>query len=74
MNAISRLGPSEAILFGGVPFEEKILMWWNFVARTQNEITDAWLHWAAGDERFGVVATRVQRIAVGPPPWVLHNS
>ena len=35
---------SEEILVGGVPFEEKILMWWNFVARSQHEIAEAWLH------------------------------
>ena len=26
------------ILLGGAPFDEEILMWWNFIARTQEEI------------------------------------
>jgi redox-sensitive bicupin YhaK (pirin superfamily) len=67
-------GPCKAILVGGAPFEEKILMWWNFVARTQGEIAEAWLQWAAGDARFGAVQSRFARIEVGPPPWVLHNN
>jgi quercetin 2,3-dioxygenase len=29
------------LLIGGRPFPEKILMWWNFVARTPEEITQA---------------------------------
>lgn len=66
--------PCKAILVGGAPFTEKVLMLWNFVARTQNEIAGAWPHWTGGDERFGVVASSFQRIEVGPPPWVLHNT
>lgn len=42
------------ILVGGKPFPEKILMWWNFVARTPEEIAQARREWEAGD-RFGEV-------------------
>ncbi|WP_059008667.1 pirin family protein [Streptomyces specialis] len=42
------------MLLGGVPFEEKIIMWWNFVARTGEEIAAAREAWATGD-RFGEV-------------------
>jgi hypothetical protein len=38
---------------GGVPFGEPLLMWWNFVARTGEEIARAREDWAAG--RFGQV-------------------
>ena len=38
---------------GGVPFGERLLMWWNFVARTGEEITRAREDWVAG--RFGSV-------------------
>ncbi|MEP7309173.1 MAG: pirin family protein [Acidobacteriota bacterium] len=43
------------LLIGGPPFAETILMWWNFVARTPQEIADARKDW---DERrrFGDVA------------------
>lgn len=39
---------------GGPPFSETILMWWNFVARTPDEIAQARTDWEAG-ERFGQV-------------------
>lgn len=42
-----------AVLLGGVPFPEKILMWWNFVARTHEEIVLARTQWNARDSRFG---------------------
>jgi hypothetical protein len=42
-----------AILVGGVPFDEKIVMWWNFVAGSQKEITEAREQWNARDVRFG---------------------
>lgn len=42
------------MLLGGEPFEEEILMWWNFVGRTQDEITRAREEWMNGDG-FGSV-------------------
>jgi hypothetical protein len=45
---------SSLLLLGGEPFEEKLVMWWNFVARTQDDITQAREDWMNGD-RFGTV-------------------
>jgi len=42
------------LLIGGPPFPEKILMWWNFVARTPQEIAEARTDWEAR-RRFGDV-------------------
>lgn len=42
------------LLFGGRPFGEQVLMWWNFVARTREEIAAARDDWEAG-RRFGDV-------------------
>ncbi|MFI7361285.1 pirin family protein [Streptomyces sp. NPDC050149] len=42
------------MLLGGEPFEEEIVMWWNFVGRTQDEIVRAREEWMNGD-RFGNV-------------------
>ncbi len=42
------------LLIGGPPFGETIRMWWNFVARTPEEITTARADWEAG-LRFGEV-------------------
>ena len=40
-------------VIGGAPFGERLLMWWNFVARSGEEIARAREDWAAG--RFGEV-------------------
>jgi quercetin 2,3-dioxygenase len=40
-------------VIGGVPFGERLPMWWNFVARSGEEITRARQDWVAG--RFGAV-------------------
>ena len=42
------------LLIGGVPFPETILMWWNFVARTPEEIREARNDWEA-HRTFGEV-------------------
>jgi hypothetical protein len=51
--------PTEArvLVLGGTPFDEPLLMWWNFVARTREEIDEARRQWAAQDDRFGRVAS-----------------
>jgi hypothetical protein len=43
-----------ALLLGGAPLGETVLMWWNFVARTTEEIVAAREDWEAG-RRFGTV-------------------
>ena len=45
---------ARVLLVGGVPFPETILMWWNFVARTPEEIREARADWEA-HRRFGEV-------------------
>jgi len=54
MSISSRTG-GRLLLIGGPPFPEKILMWWNFGARTEEEIVTAHADWEAG-QRFGHVA------------------
>jgi quercetin 2,3-dioxygenase len=63
------LDGARALLVGGLPFEEPIVMWWNFVARTREEIGQARDQWTEDDGRFGRVDSRLPRIPVGPPPW-----
>jgi len=43
-----------ALLLGGAPLGESVLMWWNFVARTAEEIVSAREDWQDG-RRFGEV-------------------
>ena len=45
---------ARVLLIGGAPFGESILMWWNFVARTPDEIREAREDWVA-HRRFGEV-------------------
>ncbi len=62
--------PVRLLLLGGAPFGEDILMWWNFIGRTHEEIVQYRAEWHAqitrdgdlvsdgqdvGDGRFGVV-------------------
>jgi quercetin 2,3-dioxygenase len=61
--------PVRALLLGGVPFPEPILMWWNFVGRTREEVSEARRQWSADDGRFGHVRSSLERIEVGRPPW-----
>jgi redox-sensitive bicupin YhaK (pirin superfamily) len=61
--------PTRALLIGGVPFDEPVTMWWNYVARTREEILDAHHSWMADDGRFGRVDSRLARIEVPAPPW-----
>jgi redox-sensitive bicupin YhaK (pirin superfamily) len=49
----SRIG-GRLLLIGGPPFPERILMWWNFVARTPDEITQYREDWEMR-RRFGEV-------------------
>lgn len=41
-------GDGRALLIGGEPFEEELVMWWNFVGRTHEEIVQARADWQAG--------------------------
>jgi len=58
--------PARALLLGGAPFGEAILMWWNFVARTTEEIAAAREDWEAG-RRFGVVSAYKGERLHAPP-------
>jgi redox-sensitive bicupin YhaK (pirin superfamily) len=43
------------LLIGGEPFEEHIVMWWNFVGRGHEDIVEAREGWMRADPRFGTV-------------------
>ena len=59
------------MLLGGRPFPTRIQMWWNFVARNRDELTQAWLDWQNhNDDRFAPVPSRLDRIDAPRPVWV----
>lgn len=57
------------VLLGGVPWPVPPLMWWNYVARTREEIVEAHRSWERDDGRFGTVDSLLPRVSVAPPPW-----
>jgi hypothetical protein len=71
----ARSEPARVMLLGGEPLGGTVKMWWNFVARTTDELTEAWHDWQVGNEdRFGVVASRLERIEAPTPPWVRREG
>lgn len=67
--ALDADGGARVLLLGGTPFPDELVMWWNYVARTRDEVVAAHGDWTAGDERFGTVASPLGRIDVPGPPW-----
>ncbi|OBI76258.1 pirin [Mycolicibacterium fortuitum] len=61
-------GPARAILLGGPPFPEELVMWWNFVGRSHDDIATYRELWQANDARFGDVQGYVGNIARLPAP------
>ncbi|MCX6501418.1 MAG: pirin family protein [Microbacterium sp.] len=58
-------------LLGGEPFEDDIVMWWNFVGRSHDEIVTARDEWEAGSARFGhVIGHGAERVPAPPLPGV----
>jgi redox-sensitive bicupin YhaK (pirin superfamily) len=47
--------PAKVLLLGGEPFEERLVMWWNFVARDHDEIVQMRADWESHTPRFGAV-------------------
>lgn len=46
---------SRILMLGGEPFESPILLWWNLVGRTQEELKIAREQWINQDPRFGSI-------------------
>ncbi|WP_067566945.1 pirin family protein [Nocardia acidivorans] len=68
---ITSTAGAHALLIGGEPFDEDLVMWWNFVARSHEEIEAARNDWEAHDlTRFPDIAghTPDQRIPAPPLP------
>lgn len=60
---------TRVLVVGGEPFGSEVLVWWNFVARTREEIEQAREDWQAAP-RFGEVhGFDGPRIEAPPVPW-----
>jgi redox-sensitive bicupin YhaK (pirin superfamily) len=62
-------GPARVLLLGGAPFAEDIVMWWNFVGRSHEEIAAFRQAWEAELDQFGRVDgyTGTPRRLAAPP-------
>jgi quercetin 2,3-dioxygenase len=64
-------GPARVVLLGGPPFPEQLVMWWNFVGRSHQDIAAYRQMWEDRDGRFGAVQGyqgAVSRLPAPPLP------
>ncbi len=47
--------PARVVVLGGTPFTEELVMWWNFVGRSHDDIVNYRDQWQHHDARFGHV-------------------
>jgi redox-sensitive bicupin YhaK (pirin superfamily) len=59
--------PARLLLIGGTPFGEEIVMWWNFVGRSHEEIVRFREEWQQESDRFGRVDGYPGRRLPAPP-------
>jgi redox-sensitive bicupin YhaK (pirin superfamily) len=62
--------PARALLLGGPPFEEDIVMWWNFVGRSHEDVVQAREDWMSHSERFGEVQGYAGEVQHLPAPVI----
>ena len=60
--------PTRAVLLGGTPYDEAIVMWWNFIGRDHDEIVAFREAWQSRAERFGEVDGYAGRLSWLPAP------
>jgi hypothetical protein len=63
--------PARVLLLGGPPFPEQLVMWWNFVGRSHEDIASYRQMWESQDARFGAVRGyqgAVSRLPAPPLP------
>jgi quercetin 2,3-dioxygenase len=55
------------IMLGGQPFGEDIVMWWNFIGRSHQEIVEFRSAWERRDPRFPPIVSRSENVMEAPP-------
>lgn len=67
---VTGAGDAGIVLVGGLPFPEQLLMWWNFVGRDKDELTQASRDWNAKAPYLGEVRdSKLPRLVAPIPPW-----
>jgi len=64
---LSSAAPARLLLLGGTPFEEQVLLWWNFVARDSEEVQRFAADWNASIG-FGTVQGYAGERLLAPDP------
>ena len=62
---VEAIEASRLVLLGGPPFGEQLVMWWNFVGRTHDDVVQAREEWQAQISRDGAVVDDGQDVADG---------
>ena len=60
--------PARVLVLGGPPFPEQLVMWWNFVGRSHEDIASYRQMWESHDARFGAVQGYQGAVARLPAP------
>jgi redox-sensitive bicupin YhaK (pirin superfamily) len=58
---------ARVMILGGEPFAEELVMWWNFVGRSHDEIVGYRAAWAGRADRFPPVVSRDEKVMEAPP-------
>lgn len=69
--------PARVLVLGGVPFGEELVLWWNFIGRSHDEVAEYRRRWQDGDDQFGAVSGyrgRLERLPAPPLPPVRLRS
>jgi len=62
------------VLLGGEPYDEQIVMWWNFIGRDHDDVVAQCEAWQAGSSRFGDVPGYPGKLTRLPAPTLPHST
>ena len=57
---------ARVVILGGEPFEEEVVMWWNFLGRSHEEVAEFREAWLRRDARFAPVVSREEKVLEAP--------
>src|SRR6187200_1757421 len=55
------------IMLGGQPFDEEIVMWWNFIGRSHGEIVEFRTAWEMRAPQIPAIVSRAEKVMEAPP-------
>ncbi|MCW2810049.1 MAG: hypothetical protein JWP61_507 [Friedmanniella sp.] len=58
---------ARVLVLGGEPFTEEIVMWWNFIGRSHEEVAAFRAEWESRADRFPAVVDRSEKVMEAPP-------